>query len=185
MSRLHFPQFAFSGRTPNEILREKLQWLIEGLSRQVSDITRGRTIDNTQAYSDRIRVRFSDTDAQGHLYFANYLVYADEVAGHYMEDLGYPAVGLEEAPAYIFTVNINCDYIDECKSGDVILVSVAYEKLGRSSAVLAYQLSHDASGKLLAKGSLTQVFADKKTRKSCAIPADFRAAIFQRQPELI
>ena len=30
-------------------------------------------------------VRFSDLDAQGHLYFANYLVYGDEVVSKYME----------------------------------------------------------------------------------------------------
>ena len=32
-------------------------------------------------FSDVVKVRYSDTDAQGHLYFANYLVYADEVLG--------------------------------------------------------------------------------------------------------
>jgi hypothetical protein len=51
-------------------------------------------------YSDLVRVRFSDTDAQGHLYFANYLVYADEVVGHYMEELGFSAMNPGEAPCW-------------------------------------------------------------------------------------
>lgn len=48
-------------------------------------------------YSDAIQVRFSDTDAQGHLCFANYLVYADEVAGVYMESLGLGAIPIPAA----------------------------------------------------------------------------------------
>lgn len=135
-------------------------------------------------YSDTMRVRFSDTDAQGHLYFANYMVYADEVAGHYMEALGYSAMNPKEAPALIFTVNINCDYLEECKSGDAVRVFVGYEKLGRSSAVLAYELRHGATESTLARGSITQVFVDPETRKSCAIPSAFRSAILSRQPGL-
>ena len=141
-------------------------------------------MDNELPYSDTIRVRFSDTDAQGHLYFANYMVYADEVSGHYMEELGYPAMNLQDAPALVFTVNINCDYVDECKSGDVVRVTVGYEKLGKSSAVLAYKLRNAATEATLAAGSITQVFVDPQTRKSCVIPTAFRAAILSRQPEL-
>ena len=60
-------------------------------------------------FSDIMKVRFSDTDAQGHLYFANYLVYADEVLGFYMEELGYLAMNAQQAPCFIFTVILNCD----------------------------------------------------------------------------
>lgn len=135
-------------------------------------------------YRDTMKVRFSDTDAQGHLYFANYMVYADEVAGHFMEELGYSAMNPQEAPALIFTVNINCDYLDECKCQDIVAVSVGYTHLGNSSAVVSYELHNDATGVVLAKGTITQVFVDPQTRKSCSIPAEFRAAILQRQPEL-
>ena len=135
-------------------------------------------------YSDTIRVRFSDTDAQGHLYFANYMVYADEVAGFYMEELGYSAMNPREAPCYIFTVNIHCEFIAECKAFDTVRVFVGYSRLGRSSADLAFELYNDATGVALARGSITQVFTDKETRKSSAIPPAFRDAIVARQPEL-
>jgi acyl-CoA thioester hydrolase len=135
-------------------------------------------------FSGTMRVRFSDADAQGHLYFANYMVFADEVAGHYMEELGYGAMNPQDAPALIFTVNINCDYKSECKSGDSVLVQVGYEKLGNSSAVLAYELRMQETEELLASGRITQVFVDPGSRTSCPIPAEFRAAIIARQPSL-
>lgn len=140
--------------------------------------------DRPYRFSDTLRVRYSDTDAQGHLYFANYLVYADEVAGHYMADLGYDAMRPQDAPALIFTVNVNCDFVGECKSSDRVRVAVGYRRLGNSSAEVAWEIRLEETDAVLARGSITQVFVDHETRRSCPIPPSFRAAILSRQPDL-
>lgn len=138
----------------------------------------------TLPYSNTVLVRFSDTDAQGHLYFANYLVYADEVAGFYMEELGLSAMDPQAAPCFIFTVNIRCDYLGECRAYETVEVRLGYTRLGRSSADLAFELYADQGSRILARGSITQVFTDKETRTPIPIPAEFRAAIVARQPAL-
>ncbi|MFU8764861.1 MAG: acyl-CoA thioesterase [Haliea sp.] len=135
-------------------------------------------------YSNTVMVRFSDTDAQGHLYFANYLVYADEVAGFYMEEMGLGAMNPQNAPCFIFTVNISCDYLGECRAYETVEVRLGYSRLGRSSADLAFELYADQGSRILARGSITQVFTSKETRKPIPIPAEFRAAIVARQPAL-
>jgi acyl-CoA thioester hydrolase len=135
-------------------------------------------------FSEIVKVRFSDTDSQGHLYFANYLVYADEVAGYYMEALGFSAMNPQNAPCFIFTVNINCDYLDECKAFDDVRVEVGYSRLGKSSADVAFELYRAHDNVQLAKGSLTQVFVEKESRKAAGIPESFRKAIISRQPDL-
>ncbi|MEQ9394490.1 acyl-CoA thioesterase [Haliea sp.] len=139
---------------------------------------------DTLPYSNTMLVRFSDTDAQGHLYFANYLVYADEVAGFFMEELGFSAMNPREAPCFIFTVNINCDYLDECRAFETVEVRLGYTRLGRTSADLAFELYADRGTRILARGSITQVFTDKDSRRPTPIPAQFRAAIVARQPAL-
>lgn len=140
--------------------------------------------DTTLPYSNTVLVRFSDTDAQGHLYFANYLVYADEVAGFYMEELGLSAMDPQAAPCFIFTVNIRCDYLGECRAYETVEVRLGYTRLGRSSADLAFELYADQGSRILARGSITQVFTGKETRKPIPIPTEFRAAIVARQPAL-
>lgn len=135
-------------------------------------------------HSDIMKVRFSDVDAQGHLYFANYMVFADEILGFYMEELGYSGMSPQQAPCFIFTVNINCEYVEEVKAFDNVRVCVGYSRLGNSSADAAFELYNDATDNLLARGGLTQVFVDKDSRKSTPIPPKFRAAIIARQPEL-
>jgi acyl-CoA thioester hydrolase len=140
---------------------------------------------STLPYSDIMTVRFSDVDAQGHLYFANYMVFADEILCFYMEELGYSGMNPQQAPCYIFTVNINCEYVDEVKAFDNVRVCVGYSRLGNSSADAAFELYNDATDTLLARGGLTQVYVDKDTRKSTPIPPELRAAIVARQPELV
>ena len=135
-------------------------------------------------FSEIVKVRFSDTDSQGHLYFANYLVYADEVAGYYKEALGFSAMNPQDAPCFIFTVNINCDYLDECKAFDDVRVEVGYSRLGNSSADVAFELYRAHDNVQLAKGSLTQVFVEKESRKAAGIPESFRKAIISQQPDL-
>lgn len=135
-------------------------------------------------FSEIVKVRFSDMDAQGHLYFANYMVYADEVLGAYMEELGLGALNPHKAPCLIFTIKINCDYRNEIGGNGDVKVCVGYSRLGGSSADAVFELYNNADGVLLAKGGLTQVFVDPETRKSMPIPPLFKAGIIERQPDL-
>jgi acyl-CoA thioester hydrolase len=135
-------------------------------------------------FSEIVKVRFRDLDAQGHLYFANYLVYGDEILGSYMEELGLNIMDPLIAPCLIFTVNIHCDYVNEIGGDSSVKVAVGYSRLGTSSADAVFELYNSADGTLLAKGGLTQVFVDPKTRKSIPIPAFYKNNILERQPQL-
>ncbi|MDC0088602.1 acyl-CoA thioesterase [Porticoccaceae bacterium] len=135
-------------------------------------------------FSDVVNVRFRDLDAQGHLYFANYLVYGDEVLGAYMEALGLNIMDPLIAPCLVFTVNIHCDYINEIGGNSAVRVAAGYSRLGNSSADAVFELYNNADGVLLAKGGITQVFVEPKTRKSIPIPSFYKDNILERQPEL-
>ena len=130
-----------------------------------------------KTYQETLRVRFRDTDSQGHMFFANYLVFADEVAGHYMLELGFDWSDPQNLPCYVFTANANCDYIHECHSGDEVNVEVAYERIGNTSATLGFSMTRVSDNVALAKGSFAQVFVDMETRKPCPVPETVRAML--------
>jgi acyl-CoA thioester hydrolase len=151
----------------------------------LQDIRRvNNKIEKPLPFSEIVKVRFRDMDAQGHLYFANYMVYADEVLGAYMEELGLAAMNPNTAPSLIFTVDIRCEYLSEIAGNGQVRVAVGYSRLGNASADAIFELYNNATGILLAKGGLTQVFVDPETRKSMPIPPFFKAGILERQPEL-
>lgn len=128
-------------------------------------------------YSEVMRVRFRDTDAQAHMFFANYLVFADEVSGRYTEQFGLDWSHPENFPCFVFVANASCDFIHECRAGDDVRVECAYERFGNSSATLGYRLIREGDEQLLARGSFTHVFVDKETRKPSAIPPRLREAL--------
>ena len=128
-------------------------------------------------YEEILRVRYRDTDAQGHMFFANYLVFADEVAGNYMRTVGFDWSDTNSLPTYVFTVNANCDFIHECRAGDEVRVEVGYTRLGNTSATLGFTLTRVGDGEALARGSFAQVFVDRATRKPTPVPEDLRIRI--------
>ncbi len=129
------------------------------------------------SYDEIIRVRFRDTDSQGHMFFANYLVFADEVVGNYLSTLGFDWSDPESMPCFVFTANVTCDYIHECKAGDEVRVSVNYERLGNTSATIGFRLTRVSDEQALASGGFTQVFVDPATRKPTPVPERVREAI--------
>lgn len=122
-------------------------------------------------------MRFRDTDSQGHMFFANYLVFADEVAGNYMTTLGFDWTDPNNLPTYVFNANVNCDYLHECHAGDHVRVEVAYQRVGNTSAKLGFELTRVSDEITLVKGDFTQVFVDPETRKPTPVPDTVREAL--------
>jgi acyl-CoA thioester hydrolase len=83
-----------------------------------------------------------------------------------------------------FTVNANMDFLGESLAGDTLEVEVAAERVGNSSIVIGFTMQNLRTEEVAGKGSFTYVFVDKATRKSCPMPADFKASVLARHPEL-
>ena len=135
-------------------------------------------------YTGAQKIRFADTDANGHTYFATDLILADEVSADYWAELGWDFNDIHQQPTLTFTVNANIDFLNECLGGDWVDVGVRFSKLGNSSLTLEWEMTNRRTGEAAARGSFVSVFVDKADRKSCPIPATLRAAILERQPEL-
>ena len=69
-------------------------------------------------------------------------------------------------------------------TGDTLEVEVAAERVGNSSIVIGFTMQNLRTEEVAGKGSFTYVFVDKATRKSCPMPADFKASVLARHPEL-
>ncbi len=138
----------------------------------------------TEPFSGTIKVRFADTDANGHAFFGSYFVFADEVLGDYWKALGLDVSDVVTPEFLTFTVNANMDFLGESLAGDTLEVRIKSERVGNSSVVMGFTMHNLRVGEIVGRGSFTYVFVDKSTRKSCPIPADFKASILERHPEL-
>jgi len=121
------------------------------------------------------RVGFSDTDAQGIVYYGRYLPYFDTARVEYHRHLELLP---EHAGEQQFVMRASrVDYLAPALFDDLIEVFIRLRRIGRSSATYecaAYRVEDDA---LMATAEQTLVLVDLETRRPTAIPDWYREAI--------
>ncbi len=126
-------------------------------------------------YSAFVRVGFSDTDAQGIVYYGRYLPYFDYARVEYSRHLG--VLTLELGP-HEFVMRA-CDVLYEAPArfDDLLEVFVRTKRIGRSSMrceLAAYRVEDD---ELMCTAEQTLVLVDPAERRGVPIPDVYREAI--------
>jgi acyl-CoA thioester hydrolase len=123
-----------------------------------------------------MRVRFRDTDVQGHVYFGNYLVFCDEALGAYMRAAGVPWQDMVKSGTDMFHVNATCDYLGSARFEEDVHIETHISRIGTSSFTSSFAIRNDRE-ETLAKASVTSVCVDPKSREKVTVPVAFREAI--------
>jgi acyl-CoA thioester hydrolase len=123
-------------------------------------------------YSATTRVWFSDTDAQGIVYYGRYLPYFDHARTEYHRHLGMSGGWV---PDLEFVMRANqVEYHAPARFDDLLEVFVRMSRIGRTSATYehaAYRVEDDA---LMVVAKHTLVLVDPVERRAQAIPDSFK-----------
>ncbi len=135
----------------------------------------GRTTDRKPPfrYSALTRVWFSDTDAQGVVYYGRYLPYFDHARNEYHRHLGRIDTG--EAEFVMRAANI--EYHAPARFDDLLEVFVRVERIGTSSVTYdhaAYRLEDDL---LMVTAKQVIVLVSRAVRRPVAVPDALRQQI--------
>lgn len=123
-----------------------------------------------------MRVRFRDTDMQGHVYFGNYFVFCDEALGAYMRAVGVPWQDMVKAGTDMFYVNASCDYLGSARFEEDVHIETRISRIGNSSFTSSFVIRNDRD-ETLAKASVTSVCVDPNSREKVAVPGALRNAV--------
>ena len=139
------------------------------------DIELGRPTDRRPPfkYSAIARVWFSDTDAQGIVYYGRYLPYFDHARTEYHRHLGRVTI---EGRDFVMRAS-NVEYHAPARFDDLLEIFVRAARIGRTSATYecaAYRMEDD---ELMVTATQTLVLVDLAGRTSCAIPDEYRELI--------
>jgi acyl-CoA thioester hydrolase len=126
-------------------------------------------------YSALSRVWFSDTDAQGIVYYGRYLPYFDHARVEYHRHLfGSP---FSEASGDFVMRALRVDYHAPARFDELIEAFVRVKLIGRTSMTYecaAYRLPDD---RLMVVAELTVVLVDLAARRAIRIPDDVRDVV--------
>ncbi|NCG19805.1 MAG: YbgC/FadM family acyl-CoA thioesterase [Rhodobacterales bacterium] len=129
------------------------------------------------AYFHPLRVRYADTDAQGHVYFANYLTYADEGLSGFMRHIGWGSDTTEQRGVDFVFADAQARYRDRAFFEDVLHVHIGVERIGRTSLVTRFVVHRPADDTVLAEGQLVQVCLAMPAREKTPLPNDLRDSL--------
>ena len=126
-------------------------------------------------YSTTTRVWFSDTDAQGIVYYGRYLPYFDHARTEYHRHLGMTGPWLEGREFVMRASNV--EYHAPARFDDLVETFVRLARIGRTSATYecaAYRVEDDL---LMVTATQTLVLVDLEERRAAEIPAEYRERI--------
>jgi acyl-CoA thioester hydrolase len=125
-------------------------------------------------YSAFTRVGFSDTDAQGIVYYGRYLPYFDLARVEYHRHLGL--LKLETDHEFVMRAS-DIEYLAPARFDDLLEVFIRVSRVGRTSAMYemaAYRVEDD---ELMVTAHQTLVLVDLDARKAAPITDVFREKI--------
>ena len=126
-------------------------------------------------YAARTRVGFSDTDAQGIVYYGRYVPYFDLARVEYHRHLGLTSTQLEGNEFVMRAMTV--EYHAPAVFDDLLEIFVRLARIGRTSATYEFAAYRADDDVLMVTATQTLVLVDLEERKACAIPDTYIEAV--------
>ena len=123
------------------------------------------------------RVRYSETDAMGVVYYANYLAYFEVGRVEYLRAAKADYRSIEENGAVAAVTRADCRYRSSARFDDELVISTRVAAMGRATMRFEYEIRREPDGMLLAEGFTEHACLDRQTLRPVRLPERVRAAI--------
>lgn len=124
-----------------------------------------------------IDLRFSDMDANGHLFFGNYFTLFDTAFLEYLKVIGFSFDMFCQNQLNFYYVEANSRYKAPVKYGDELSIRVWVENFGCTSFTIKFEAFNKTNDKVAATGLIVAVVVNKETEKPTPLPEKFKKAI--------
>jgi len=124
-----------------------------------------------------VDIRFSGTDANGHVFFGNYFTLFDTAFLNYLKIIGYSFNRFLQNNLNFYYVEAKTQFKSSIKFDDEVCITVGVDHLGKTSFSIEFEAMNKTSGRLAALGHIVAVVVNQKTEKPSAIPDELIEAI--------
>ena len=121
-----------------------------------------------------VRVRFSETDALGHVNNVSYFIYMEQARVDFLKSLGFDFTNQDR---FVALVSAKCDYISQAYFDQEIEIETYVDKVGGKSFTLNQDLHDKKTKKLIAKGQAVCVFLSQDKAQSLPIDLEWRTRL--------
>ena len=125
-------------------------------------------------FSARTRVGFSDTDAQGIVYYGRYNPYFDLARVEYLRALGQ--LHREADGDFVMRAN-DVEYFAPARFDDELEIFARVSRIGRTSITFEFSAHKIPDDTLLVTAHQTLVYVDLDERTAIPVPDDYSARV--------
>lgn len=133
------------------------------------------------AFVHQLRVRYQETDMQGHVYFSRYLEYADIAMIEFFRELGWDFDELVEADFDPVVGSLETEYLQPARFDQLLQIEVTVARVGTSSFTILFEI-RIGTGATAARAKISYVNFDAKARSVAPIPAHVREKLDAATP---
>ncbi|UCE04708.1 MAG: acyl-CoA thioesterase [bacterium] len=128
-------------------------------------------------YTQSLKVRSYELDAQGHVNYAVYLSYLEYARVATMEQAGIPFQNFFKKGKYIVIIEANIKYLAPATLGDELEITVEGAKTSRASITFKQEIFNKKNNKKIFEGQLVAVCINKQG-KPIPMDEEFRKVFF-------
>lgn len=118
----------------------------------------------------KVRVRYSETDQMGYVYYGNYPQYFEVGRVELFRYIGLPYKDIEEYGIMLPVADLSIKYIKPAKYDDELLITTTVKKLPEGARIVFEYEIKNQEDILLTKGDTTLYFMDKNSGKILRCP---------------
>lgn len=126
--------------------------------------------------TNKLRVRYAETDQMGVVYHANYAIYFEVGRTEMFRQIGLPYAKMEENGIMLPLIDLHCNYKQSAKYDDELTIVTTLEEMPNVKIKFNYKI-YNEEGTLLCDGYTTLVFIDTKRNRPTKMPDYIRELI--------
>ncbi len=124
----------------------------------------------------KFRVRYSETDKMGYVYYGNYPAYFEVGRAEAMRELGMTYRQMEDEGVMMPIASMSVKYIRPAYYDDLLTIRTIVKDFPASRMHFFYEV-YNEQGKLLNQGETILAFVNMKTFRPCPAPDWFLEAL--------
>ena len=121
----------------------------------------------------KIRVRYSETDQMGFVYYGNYATYYEVARAEMMRELGITYKEMEAKGCMMPMIEMSVNYLKPAFYDDLLRIKTSVEQMPASRMHFEYEIYNDVTGQLLNTGKTTLTFINRNSYKPMRAPEWF------------
>ena len=119
----------------------------------------------------KVRVRYSETDRMGYVYYGNYASYFEVARVEALRDIGMPYLRMEEEGFLLPVLDYKVRYLKPAYYDDLLLIKTTILQLPSVKIIFSYEVFGE-NGQKLNEAETTLVFINKESGKPCKAPQE-------------